>query len=280
MMAAAQAHLLPGGDRLYLHHGPIDLVIGAEGAGRREAFERATQRFGGVLEELVAELPLLRQPVGPQSPHGKIACAMWRAARRFGPEFITPMAAVAGAVADEVLSAMIADDLDKAYVNNGGDVAFYLTPGTTTTTAMACGRLVLSAADRWRGVATSGWQGRSHSLGIADSVTVIAPTAAVADAAATMVANAVDLPGHPEISRRPACELDPDSDLGQRPVTVGVGALSASEIDTALEAGAVRARAYVESGLIGGAFLLLENTYRVVAAETVRLAQTMEIEHA
>ena len=39
-----------------------------------------------------------------------------------------------------------------------------------------------------RGVATSGWRGRSHSLGIADSVTVLAATAAMADAAATVIA--------------------------------------------------------------------------------------------
>ena len=32
-----------------------------------------------------------------------------------------------------------------------------------------------------RGVATSGWRGRSHSLGIADSVTVVARNAAAAD---------------------------------------------------------------------------------------------------
>ena len=48
-----------------------------------------------------------------------------------------------------------------------------------------------------RGIATSGWRGRSFSLGIADAVTVLAATAAEADAAATMIANAVDLPGHP-----------------------------------------------------------------------------------
>ena len=35
---------------------------------------------------------------------------------------------------------------------------------------------------------------------------------------------AVDIPGHPAITRRPACELSPDSDLGARPVTTGVGA--------------------------------------------------------
>ena len=53
-----------------------------------------------------------------------------------------------------------------------------------------------------RGIATSGWRGRSFSLGIADAVTVLAATAAEADAAATVIANAVDLPGHPAIDTR------------------------------------------------------------------------------
>ena len=41
--------------------------------------------------------------------------------------FITPMAAVAGAVAEEVLGAMMrAAELERAYVNNGGDIALHL----------------------------------------------------------------------------------------------------------------------------------------------------------
>ena len=85
-----------------------------------------------------------------------------------------------------------------------------------------------------RGIATSGQGGRSFSLGIADAVTVLARRAADADAAATMIANAVDL-DHPAIQRRPAVRLDPDSDLGDLPVTVAVGDLSRSEVAAALD---------------------------------------------
>ena len=115
-------------------------------------------------------------------------------------------------------------------------------------------------------MATSGWRGRSHSLGIADAVTVIARTAAEADAAATMIANAVDLPGHPAIARRPACELAPDSDLGVRAVTVGVGTLTAGEVDRALAGGFGAARRYAARGLIGGALLSLAGRSRAVGA--------------
>ena len=96
-------------------------------------------------------------------------------------------------------------DLAKAHVNNGGDIAFYLRGGESVTAAMAGGALKIEAGDRWRGVATSDWRGRSHSLGIADAVTVIALSAAAADAAVTLIANAVDLPGHPELAQMPAC---------------------------------------------------------------------------
>ena len=83
-----------------------------------------------------------------------------------------------------------------------------------------------------RGIATSGRHGRSFSLGIADAVTVLAKTASQADAAATIIANAVDLPGHPGIVRLPANELQPDSDLGARLVTRGVGALGRARSTT------------------------------------------------
>src|SRR5690606_38926436 len=104
-----------------------------------------------------------------------------------------------------------------------------------------------------RGVATSGWRGRSFSLGIADAVTVLARTGAEADAAATLVANAVDLPGHVAVTRRPARDLAPDSDLGDRPVTTGVGPLSPGEIGAALARGLAVAEGFRRRGLIEAA---------------------------
>ena len=116
--------------------------------------------------------------------------------------------------------------------------------------------VIIDADDPSRGIATSGRHGRSFSLGIADAVTVLARTASQADAAATIIANAVDLPGHPAILRSPAHDLQPDSDLGARLVTRGVGRLSGVEIAAALDAGA-SARALLAAGLIDGAALRL-----------------------
>jgi hypothetical protein len=131
--------------------------------------------------------------------------------------------------------------------------------------------MVVHADDPTRGVATSGRHGRSFSLGIADAVTVLARTASQADAAATVIANAVDLPGHPAITRRPACDLQPDSDLGGRLVTRDVGALSRGEIEDALEAGAACARKLLAAGLIDGAALRLRDEMIVVGTKTVEV---------
>jgi len=184
--------------------------------------------------------------------------------------FLTPMAAVAGAVADEMLAAMVAGRrLEKAYVNDGGDIAVHLSPGAEMKAAIAGtaygleDRLTLSFADPVRGIATSGWRGRSFSLGIADAVTVLARSAAEADAAATVIANAVDLPGHEAVERRPACELAPDSDLGERPVTTGVGRLSSKERAVALDAGLEVAKRLRKQGLIEAAALFLGKDVRV-----------------
>ena len=143
----------------------------------------------------------------------------------FRQHFITPMAAVAGAVAEEMLAALTQGrDLAKAYVNDGGDIALHLAPGERFSIGIVAelaapaiaGRAEIAASDAVRGIATSGQGGRSFSLGIADAVTVLARRAAEADAAATLIANAVDL-DHPAIQRRPASSLDPDSDLGELP---------------------------------------------------------------
>ncbi len=275
MMSPPQASWLPDGRRLYLHHGPIDLIVEAFGVPDevQAAYEQAVARFQTVLTELVAELPELRRQatLGWQRPFaGPTARRMESAVAPLADAFITPMAAVAGSVADEVLAALVAGRrLDKAYVNNGGDIALNLAPGQALSLAIAgtghgfADRIAVSAADPVRGIATSGWRGRSFSLGIADAVTVLAQTGSQADAAATMVANAVDLPGHPAIARQPAAELAPDNDLGDRLVTVDVGALAPAEIEQALRRGLAAAEALRARGLIEAAALFLAGEVRL-----------------
>ena len=264
----AQAALFPGG-RLHLSHGPIDLVIGADGA-RDLAYQAGFDRFGTILSELTGELPLLRRPVGTK-PKGKIARAMYRAALPHADGLTTPMICVAGAVAAEVLSAMVdGADLTRAYVNNGGDIALHLTEGARFDVGIAgldgqsLGTVTIRSGDPIRGIATSGQGGRSHSLGIADSVTVLARSAAMADAAATRLGNAVDLPAHPAIRRSPANQLHDDSDLGAAPVVTHVGTLSPAEVNQALTTGATAAQGLRDRGLISGTALFLRDQHTVI----------------
>ena len=134
------------------------------------------------------------------------------------------------------------------------------------------GKTTIRADDAVRGVATSGRHGRSYSLGIADAVTVLADSAARADAAATLIANAVDLPGHPAIRRVPARDLDPDSDLGARPVTTEVGALTRDEVAHALESGVEEAERMRADGLIVAAVLCLDDQVATVATPVLASA--------
>jgi ApbE superfamily uncharacterized protein (UPF0280 family) len=279
MRDPATIRLLPDGRRLHLNDGPIDLIIEANGArgAISAAYDGAAQRFVTILDELCAELPLLRSRATPCSlqPRGPIARIMASAVAPYcEQQFVTPMAAVAGAVAQAILAAMSpATELDRAYVNNGGDIAFHLSPGYGYTLGMIerpdfprlLGSVQISASSPVRGAATSGWRGRSFSLGIADAVTVLAATAAQADAAATIIANAVDLPGHPAVTRVPAKEIAPDSDLGAIPVTRNVGSLADHEIGEALQNGVQVAEELRSRNFIDSAALCLQSQVRVVA---------------
>src|SRR5262249_56142421 len=79
--------------------------------------------------------------------------------------------------------------------------------------------------------------------------TVVARPPPAPAAAATVIGNAVDLPGHPSVIRRPAADIDPDSDLGGRQVTLAVGTLTPPEIEIALNAGLAEAERLRPAGL-------------------------------
>lgn len=269
--ARPQVRELSGG-RLHLSHGPIDVVLRAwgEAPAVAAAYRAAAARFGDILPELCRELPTLRAEIDAgQPPESLVGRRMAAACRPFADVFVTPMAAVAGAVADELMAVMRnTAELQRAYVNDGGDIAVYCAPGMALDIGVAGGfgrgpvprlngQARIRHGDGVGGIATSGARGRSFSLGIADSVTVLAGDAATADVAATLIANAVDI-DHAAIVRRPASTLDPDSDLGDRLVTVSVGELPRGTVLAALGAGRKRAADYLARGLIVDAALMLQ----------------------
>lgn len=277
-------------ERCHFQHGPIDCIVSANGdAGAvAAAIEAASARFRMLLAELVGELALLRADLSadePVMPRGPVARRMVAACLPHGQggRFITAMAAVAGSVADELLGAFADLRIERAAINNGGDLALRLAPGTSFEVGVCAdpgrgvaglpldGRFTIDASSPVRGIATSGWRGRSFSLGIADSVTVLATSAATADAAATIVANAVDV-ADSRIVRAPASAIRDDSDLGDRLVTFAVPPLSIAAVDAALAAGAAAARAEIGQGRIIAAVLSLQGRFAIVESDAFRLA--------
>src|SRR6266404_401008 len=198
MRDPAVIRILPYVGRLHLHDCPIYLIVEASGSPQAisAAYEAAARRFVSILDELCSELPLLRTRAQKISerPRGAVAQRMFAAVEPYCELcFITPMAAVAGAVAETILESMVGiAPLDRAYVNDGGDIAIHLNENQSYKIGMVerpdrpslFGSLEIFAADPVRGIATSGWRRRSGSLGIADAVTVLADSAAAADAAA------------------------------------------------------------------------------------------------
>jgi uncharacterized protein len=271
---------LPG-ERLHLRHGPITIVlkVWASGDVVRQAHRLVTRHFPKILPELADELEALRQPISKKSAkfQGKTAQRMAEAALPFADVYVTPMAAVAGAVAEEVLRIIqAAGPIEKAFVNDGGDIAFHLEAGQSLKFGVAGdfsegptpainGTITLSAEMGLGGIATSGANGRSFSLGIADSVTVLAKSAAAADVAATLIGNATNIDSK-AITRKSANKLDPDTDLGDLLVTTKVAKLSPEERTAALDAGAKQAEAYLAKGHIAGAVLMLQGDVRTVGA--------------
>jgi len=263
-------------NRLFLQHGPINIVLEAFGIDKNLAYRNVKKYFETILDELVLDLELLKKEVVLNRKfNNKISQSMQDATERFAPTFITPMAAVAGSIADNILRVLINDtNLEKAYVNNGGDVSFYLNENQIIKSSLAAIPNIIAEIkykDKSRGIATSGWRGKSFSRGIADSVTVLAKNAALADAAATMIGNAVDIYNHPKIKKRPANDIYEDSDLNNLLITVEVGNLTELEIRTALKNGYQTALQYVQKDLINTALIQLSNFFCIVQKNSTNL---------
>ena len=288
----AQRAQLPDG-RWHFQHGPMDIIIGAAGdaAALQVAHAQAWERFKTILQELVQELPLLRKPVQGECPvDGPIARRMWLACEPYQSSVISPMAAVAGSVAQELLQFYQVGGIQRAWINNGGDIALHLAASQSVRVGLYSnlkkfdsqqlqngitvdGQFEICSDSDVRGVATSGWRGRSFSLGIADSVTVLAPTSAQADAAATVIANAVNLEDT-HIIRRPANDVKDDSDLGCRMVTVDVPPLAPRLVQQALVAGLACALTLHAQGLICSAVLVCQNQCTSTDAMKNHMADT------
>jgi ApbE superfamily uncharacterized protein (UPF0280 family) len=179
--------------------GETDLCISA-GTNLKRKARRLVEKYRGALEGYIERHPVFLDalealPVDGEAPH--IVKAMMEAAVRAG---VGPMAAVAGAIA-EFVGRELAPFTPEIIVENGGDI--YLKSLKKRVVGIYAGKspltgqlgLEIEAADTPLGICTSsGTVGHSLSYGRADAVISLAGSAALADAAATAVANLIERP--------------------------------------------------------------------------------------
>ena len=259
-------------DLILVDYGPMTLTISAwaDDKPRPVMAARAAVLALDILDRLAADQPLLKTPAGKIKKLEVCPPLLQKAVRicrEVSPE-LTGTAAVAGLAADEVLNEALRLGADRVIVNNGGDIALF-TSGRqrinvglkTHPEGQVTHYLEVSSGDHIGGVATSGWTGRSFSTGVADIVTVWAGDCTTADAAATWIAGRTDL-NSGKVSRSPARELDPETDIPLLEVTREVGRLALKEKKVALEAGLAEAGRLVAKGIIRGAFLAVQGETR------------------
>jgi ApbE superfamily uncharacterized protein (UPF0280 family) len=252
--------------RVMVDCGPMRLVIQAFKDGQPQT-DPAKEAAGDALSylERVARLKkTLSMPAHRirKLPDDEIAVRMCRSVLAIGDDDLTPMAAVAGTLADFVADRLYRQGMTKVVVDNGGDIAVRLrgreavTIGIRTDIRRPAVSHVIRLDSRsasW-GITTSGVGGRSFTRGIASAVTTIAGKASVADAAATAIANACMVEDK-EILQVPAQQLDPNTDLIGIPVTVKVGALSSDKIRLAVQKALQKAEHLSQKNIIAGALI-------------------------
>lgn len=235
--------LAPG--RVFVDYGPVCMVVSAwEGEEpRTDLCRRAFGAVRDVLGEIASKQAILKRyplTIEPGALNGAPE-VMRQAVLRTGEPTLTPMAAVAGTVADFVADWLADRGATKVIVNNGGDIAIRLAPELRISTGIIADIkrrevewvLELSGKDSVGGIATSGLGGRSFTRGVASAVTVFADTCADADALATHLANASRIRSE-RVHTRLAGELDPQSDIAGLDVVTEVEPLLEDEIGQAL----------------------------------------------
>ncbi len=261
-----------------LEHGPVTMVLEARlgDKPRTDIVKRAAQRVITLFEELAGELETAKKAASLlenslDRVHSRVLRRMLGSVRRLGEPDFTPMAAVAGSLADFAVEEMVQTGADYATANNGGDIAFHVPAAkkefnigiiSDLSEGRITHRLGVGRESGIGGIATSGFGGRSLTRGIASAVTVMAETASLADAAATSVANACDA-DDPQVERCLAEDLDYDTDIRGLTVTRTIGKLRDESVRIALARGSNRAAELCGSGMIKGAVLFVSGRMEI-----------------
>jgi ApbE superfamily uncharacterized protein (UPF0280 family) len=254
--------------------GPMRLIIRAWSQKRPllKLAHQAAEESILYLEHIARSRPQLSRPI-PQIeelPQDKLGLRMVANTNAIGDDDLTPLAAVAGTIADAVADWLFNRGTTRVIVENGGDIAIRLAEGETATVGVRpqvrspqiSHVIRLEGSQAAWGVATSGVGGRSLTRGIASAVTVLAANASVADAAATAIGNACFVEDE-GIVQLPAESLDPFTDLAGLLVTTEVGELLPGKVLKAIESARQKAELLAQRRIILGAFLALQNVFAI-----------------
>jgi hypothetical protein len=264
--------------------GPMKLVISAfvGKVPQPEMGKRAAEESFKYLEQVAHLRDLLgrRCTEIPENLEDSLAVKMIKSVLTVGDKGLTPMAAVAGTIADAVADFLFNRGMTKVVVDNGGDVAVRLQEGASVTVGIRpeIGKqgisnvIVLDSRSPSWGVTTSGLGGRSLTSGIASASTVIAETASMADAASTAIANASFVKDE-QVIQRPAEEIDPETDIAGLPVTVKVGPLSEETKAMAVSKAMERAEQLIEKDIILGAYIAVQGKVAMTRFFKERLSE-------
>ena len=162
-----------------------------------EVAKQAIREHRGHLERYIRSDPFFQitlEPYQAQKNVPEIVKRMCEASNAIG---VGPMAAVAGAIAELAVEAMMRAGATHAIVDNGGDIALVndvpiivgIYAGDSPIQDLA---MQIEPRDSLMGICTSsGRIGHSISFGNSDAATVISSSAALADAAATALGNTI-----------------------------------------------------------------------------------------
>jgi ApbE superfamily uncharacterized protein (UPF0280 family) len=254
--------------------GPMRLVIRAwrKKQPQLNLARKAAEESISYLERIARCRSQLSRPIPEveELPQDELALGMIASTSAIGDEDLTPMAAVAGTIADAVADWLFERGVTRVIVDNGGDIAIRLAEGETATVGVRpqvnsshiSHVMRLDGSQPAWGVTTSGVGGRSLTRGIASAVTVLATHASVADAAATAIANACFVEDE-AIVQLPAERIDPNTDLAGLSVTAEVGELLPEKILTAVASARQKAELLSQRKIIIGAFIALQNVFAI-----------------
>lgn len=276
MMLEDKYRILEDG-RALVDYGPVTMSISAKKLGKNnveaaiKGAKKVIEAFDELVEYLaVAKLRIDEIDIDQFDNYPRVLKLMIESVKSLNNDEFTPMAAVAGTMSDIARQEIFENtDVDYVVVNNGGDISFYKSKESDLfkvgvisdiSNKKISHALEIKTDSNVRGIATSGFGGRSLTRGVSSAVTIIAENSRLADAAATEIANNTYIDSY-NVEVCLAEEIDYDTDIKGLTVVKNIGVLSEEEIDKSISLGINKAIELYERKIIKGAFIFVQNKF-------------------